>query len=168
MLLLYRYLFERFPRTCQCLGERGCFLWYYYLEDASLIKHLKVQYSVSILVNKCTFCSGGQSISNPYRGFIVRFWKIFSETPGGAGYVGDWSSLFFKRTFLFLSPSFSSSPVLSFYTETSSEPKDGRQYATILAALVAPQSRGNVTLNSADTNILPTINTAYLQSPTDQ
>jgi choline dehydrogenase len=48
------------------------------------------------------------------------------------------------------------------------EPKDGYMYATILAALVAPQSRGNITLNSADTNVLPTINTAYLQSPTDQ
>jgi len=48
------------------------------------------------------------------------------------------------------------------------EPKDGYMYATILAALVGPQSRGNVTLNSADTNILPTINSAYLQSPTDQ
>lgn len=48
------------------------------------------------------------------------------------------------------------------------EPKDGFQYATILAGLVAPQSRGNVTINSADANILPTINNAYLQSPTDQ
>ena len=45
---------------------------------------------------------------------------------------------------------------------------DGYQYATILAALVAPQSRGNVTLNSKDAKTLPTINMAYLQSPTDQ
>jgi choline dehydrogenase len=66
------------------------------------------------------------------------------EYLSGAGYVGDWSSLLFAQ------------------------PKDGYQYATILAALVAPQSRGNVTLNSADTNDLPTISTAYLQSTTDQ
>ncbi|TVY75998.1 Dehydrogenase patE [Lachnellula suecica] len=66
------------------------------------------------------------------------------EYLSGAGYVGDWSTLLFGQ------------------------PKDGYQYATILAALVAPQSRGNVTLNSADTNMLPTINTAYLQSTTDQ
>ncbi|KAF8857685.1 alcohol oxidase [Acephala macrosclerotiorum] len=66
------------------------------------------------------------------------------EYLSGAGYVGDWSSLLFGQ------------------------PKDGAQYATILAALVAPQSRGNVQVISADTNILPVINTAYLQSPTDQ
>lgn len=48
------------------------------------------------------------------------------------------------------------------------EPKDGFQYAAILAGLVAPQSRGNVTINSADAGVLPTINNAYLQSPTDQ
>lgn len=66
------------------------------------------------------------------------------EYLSGAGYVGDWSSLLFGQ------------------------PKDGAQYATILAALVAPQSRGNVQVTSADTNTMPIINTAYLQSPTDQ
>jgi choline dehydrogenase-like flavoprotein len=40
------------------------------------------------------------------------------EYLSGAGYVGDWSTLLFGQ------------------------PKDGYQYATILAALVAPQSRG--------------------------
>jgi choline dehydrogenase-like flavoprotein len=66
------------------------------------------------------------------------------EYLSGSGYVGDWSSLLFNQ------------------------PKDGYQYATILAALIAPQSRGNVTITSADMNVLPTINTAYLQSETDQ
>ncbi|CZR63977.1 related to choline dehydrogenase [Phialocephala subalpina] len=66
------------------------------------------------------------------------------EYLSGAGYVGDWSSLLFGQ------------------------PKDGAQYATILAALVAPQSRGNIQVTSADTNTLPIINTAYLQSHTDQ
>lgn len=54
------------------------------------------------------------------------------------------------------------------YWLTILEPKDGYQYATILATLVAPQSRGNVTLVSADTNDLPIIHTPALQSPTDQ
>ncbi|KUJ10742.1 alcohol oxidase [Mollisia scopiformis] len=66
------------------------------------------------------------------------------EYISGAGYVGDWSTLLFGQ------------------------PKDGSQYATILATLVAPRSRGNITVVSADTNTLPIINTAYLQSPTDQ
>lgn len=53
-------------------------------------------------------------------------------------------------------------------TPVASQPKDGYNYASILGLLVAPQSRGNVTLKSADANILPRISTAYLQSPTDQ
>jgi choline dehydrogenase len=48
------------------------------------------------------------------------------------------------------------------------EPKDGYQYATILAALVAPLSRGSVTLKSGDTTDLPIIKPGYLASPTDQ
>lgn len=39
---------------------------------------------------------------------------------------------------------------------------------TILVLLIAPRSRGNITLDSVDTNVLPTINTAYLQSHIDQ
>lgn len=66
------------------------------------------------------------------------------EYISGAGYVGNWTSLLFGQ------------------------PKDGYQYATILATLVAPQSRGNVTLLSADTNDLPIIHTPALQSTTDQ
>ena len=41
-------------------------------------------------------------------------------------------------------------------------------YASIAAALVAPLSRGNVTIRSADTNDLPVINPNILTSPTDQ
>ncbi|QDS74529.1 hypothetical protein FKW77_007519 [Venturia effusa] len=60
------------------------------------------------------------------------------------GYIGDFSSLF------------------------ASQPKDGYQYASILAALVAPLSRGNVTIKSADTSDLPVINPNWLTHPTDQ
>lgn len=60
------------------------------------------------------------------------------------GYVGDFASL------------------------PTTQPKDGYQYATILMALVAPLSRGNVTISSADTSDLPLINPAWLTSPTDQ
>lgn len=66
------------------------------------------------------------------------------EYLSGAGYVGDWSNLFI------------------------SQPKDGYQYATILAVLIAPTSRGTVTLQSADTNDLPIIDPGYLTSETDQ
>jgi choline dehydrogenase len=49
-----------------------------------------------------------------------------------------------------------------------SQPYDGYQYASILAALVALLSRGNVTTKSADTNDLPLINPNWLTAPTDQ
>ncbi|KAF2151621.1 GMC oxidoreductase [Myriangium duriaei CBS 260.36] len=48
------------------------------------------------------------------------------------------------------------------------QPKDGYQYATILATLVAPKSRGNVTITSASTAVLPQINPNWLTSNTDQ
>ncbi|KAK2599590.1 hypothetical protein N8I77_011331 [Diaporthe amygdali] len=48
------------------------------------------------------------------------------------------------------------------------QPNDGYQYATILAALVAPQSRGTVTISSSDVNDLPVVDPAWLTDPTDQ
>lgn len=60
------------------------------------------------------------------------------------GYVGDFSNLL------------------------TTQPKDGYQYATIMAALVAPLSRGSISLSSADTNDLPLINPNWLTDATDQ
>lgn len=47
-------------------------------------------------------------------------------------------------------------------------PQDQRQYAAPFAALVAPLSRGNVTISSADTNVPPVINPNWLSDPADQ
>lgn len=47
------------------------------------------------------------------------------------------------------------------------QPKDGYQYATILGGLVAPLSRGTVTLASADTKDLPLIDPKWLTDSTD-
>ncbi|KAH6715052.1 GMC oxidoreductase [Leptodontidium sp. MPI-SDFR-AT-0119] len=60
------------------------------------------------------------------------------------GYIGDFASLPFGQ------------------------PKDGFQYASILAAIVAPLSRGTVTLASANPDDLPIIDPKWLTSPTDQ
>lgn len=65
------------------------------------------------------------------------------EYLSAAGYVGDFSNLL------------------------TMQPKDGYQYATILGALVAPRSRGTVTLQSADTDDLPLIDPKWLTDPTD-
>lgn len=47
-------------------------------------------------------------------------------------------------------------------------PFDGKQYATILGAMVSPLSRGNVTLASRDPNDLPKVNPNFLAHPADQ
>ena len=45
---------------------------------------------------------------------------------------------------------------------------DGYQYATLAAALVAPLSRGNISISSADTADQPLINPNWLTHPADQ
>ncbi|KAK5658904.1 hypothetical protein OQA88_1718 [Cercophora sp. LCS_1] len=49
----------------------------------------------------------------------------------------------------------------------TAQSKDGFQYATILGGLVAPLSRGTVTLKSADTKDLPIIDPTWITDPTD-
>lgn len=51
---------------------------------------------------------------------------------------------------------------------TGFQPLDGYNYATISTALVAPYSRGNVTINSADMARPPVINPNWLTEPQDQ
>ncbi|KAJ1325371.1 choline dehydrogenase [Microdochium nivale] len=47
-------------------------------------------------------------------------------------------------------------------------PRDGKQYATDLGAMVAPLSRGNVTISSRDTSVPPRINPNWLTHPADK
>ena len=48
------------------------------------------------------------------------------------------------------------------------QPQDGKQYASIIPTLVAPTSRGNVSIISADTDDLPVIHSNWLTTETDQ
>lgn len=48
------------------------------------------------------------------------------------------------------------------------QPEDGYQYASMLAVLITPTSRGNITLRSADTDDLPVINPNWLATQSDQ
>lgn len=52
--------------------------------------------------------------------------------------------------------------------ENAAAGADGSRFASILGALVAPLSRGSVTLASADTATLPVIDPAWLTDETDQ
>jgi choline dehydrogenase len=54
------------------------------------------------------------------------------------------------------------------FSGTIDQPNDGFQYASLLLFLVAPSSRGTVTISSADTSDLPVINPAFLTSKADQ
>jgi choline dehydrogenase len=65
---------------------------------------------------------------------------------------------------LFASPGFTG----NFSDLTENQPRDGYEYASLLTALVAPISRGNVTISSPDTAVLPVINPNWLTSPVDQ
>jgi choline dehydrogenase len=47
------------------------------------------------------------------------------------------------------------------------DPHDGFNYASLAVALVAPQSRGNLTINSTDTADPPLINPNFLSAPAD-
>jgi choline dehydrogenase len=47
-------------------------------------------------------------------------------------------------------------------------PNDGKQYVSILPTIVAPFSRGNVTINSTDTSVNPVISPNLLSDPRDQ
>jgi choline dehydrogenase len=49
----------------------------------------------------------------------------------------------------------------------SSDPGDGYNYATMSAVVVAPFSRGNITISSADASIQPVINPNLLSAPED-
>lgn len=46
-------------------------------------------------------------------------------------------------------------------------PSDGSNYATVVAALVAPLSRGTVSIRSSDTSDAPLIDPRWLTHPTD-
>jgi choline dehydrogenase len=50
----------------------------------------------------------------------------------------------------------------------TNQPTDGYMYASLLAALVAPVSRGSVTISSTDTTVAPIIDPGFLTSPADQ
>lgn len=50
---------------------------------------------------------------------------------------------------------------------TAIDPNDGYQYATISSALVAPLSRGNVSISSADAGDPPLINPNWITDPAD-
>ena len=50
---------------------------------------------------------------------------------------------------------------------SSPGPLDGFNYASLAAVLVAPRSRGNLTITSADTSVAPLINPNYLTEQSD-
>ncbi|KAI9663533.1 MAG: hypothetical protein M1831_002542 [Alyxoria varia] len=58
-------------------------------------------------------------------------------------------------------------PSAAFVQQMMSDPVDGYNYATLLTALVAPLSRGNITINSNKMSGAPIINPDWLSHPAD-
>ncbi|GAB0136623.1 hypothetical protein EsDP_00004918 [Epichloe bromicola] len=85
------------------------------------------------------------SLSSTTKDDLKRFSDDWPETEflGANGYTGTFSSLL-------------------------KQPNDGRQYATILGALVSPLSRGNVTISSTNVGDQPLINPNWLTAKADQ
>ncbi|KAF9047974.1 hypothetical protein BDP27DRAFT_1517378, partial [Rhodocollybia butyracea] len=67
------------------------------------------------------------------------------------GYLGNW-----KADYIYVSAA-----------PDSSQPSSGN-YASVCATLVAPLSRGNVTIASADASVAPIINPNFLTAPSDK
>jgi choline dehydrogenase-like flavoprotein len=65
---------------------------------------------------------------------------------------------------MFASPGFTG----NFSNLELNQPNDGFEYASLLTALVAPISRGTVTISSSDTADLPIIDPGWLTSEVDQ
>ena len=59
-------------------------------------------------------------------------------------------------------------PELEYIVGDGNNPMDDNSYGSIIGALVAPLSRGNVTIRSADTTDLPIFNPNWLAAKTDQ
>ena len=59
-------------------------------------------------------------------------------------------------------------PELEFIIGDASNPNDTNSYSSVIGALVAPLSRGYVTITSNDTEDLPIFNPNWLSHPTDQ
>ena len=82
-----------------------------------------------------------------------------NETKNGlAAYPADWPEVEYIAASSYLG---------DLQNSQSPGPNDGFNYASLIAALVAPRSRGNVTITSADTSIAPLINPNYLTEQSD-
>lgn len=84
-------------------------------------------------------------------------WSNETKT-GLAAYPADWPEVEYITGSAYLG---------DLQNSQSPGPNDGFNYASLIAALVAPRSRGNLTITSADTSIAPLINPNYLTEQSD-
>ncbi|KAF9065953.1 hypothetical protein BDP27DRAFT_1297890 [Rhodocollybia butyracea] len=100
--------------------------------------------------------NGTGPLSNNNADFLA--WEKFPDSLDSRKFPSDWPEL----EYIGASGYFG-----NFSSPATSQPTSGN-YGTIAAGLVAPLSRGNVTIISADTNDLPIINPNWLDHPSDQ
>lgn len=97
---------------------------------------------------------GWESLPQPYRSNLSS-----AAIAALATFPSDWPELEWLPI----------SAYLGYQTNRQTEdPRDGYNYATINPGLIAPLSRGNVTISSADMTDPPILNPNWLSDPTDQ
>ena len=97
---------------------------------------------------------GWEKLPGPYRGNLSK-----SSTSALATFPSDWPELEWLPI----------SGYLGYQTNRQTEdPRDGYNYATINPGLIAPLSRGNVTISSPDMEDPPVLNPNWLSDPADQ
>ncbi|KAL8831535.1 MAG: hypothetical protein Q9191_000813 [Dirinaria sp. TL-2023a] len=97
---------------------------------------------------------GWENLPSPYRGNLSK-----SSLAALATFPSDWPELEWLPI----------SAYLGYQTNRQTEdPHDGYNYATINPGLIAPLSRGNVTISSPDMEDPPVLNPNWLSDPTDQ
>lgn len=87
----------------------------------------------------------------------------FEKLPNGT--LSDSTRSALDKTF---TPDWPDIELVAFDNNLVSLSPDGRNYANSIAILVAPFSRGNVTINSTDTAVNPIVNPNWLSDPRDQ
>ena len=109
--------------------------------------------AAGMYTNPTTDVLGWEKVPNPYRSNFSQ--STLAEL---AKYPADWPEL----------ELLSSGGYLGFQNDlVTADPNDGFNYATLALALCTPQSRGNVSISSADTAVPPVINPNWLTDQAD-
>ncbi|KXG51938.1 Glucose-methanol-choline oxidoreductase [Penicillium griseofulvum] len=109
---------------------------------------------------------GNGFLTNPSTDYVA-FEKLPPESRSGLSRTDEYELAWFPSDWPEVEYIAGSAYVGNFSNPFAQQPRTG-QYASIIAVLVAPTSRGNVTIRSSNTADAPVINPNWLDTETDQ